>query len=145
MEGEEVVDADAWRLTPRRWPLPPALFPTRILWMMIQGLPWTPADQQHFPPAFRAAARTLLLAHRRGSPTPRGGGGGQCAAPARLAPELQPNWLSLVPLEFVMAVIERMAWPLDPWFAPDPAASTWVAAEFSKSLLLEAFLPVNLA
>jgi len=33
--------------------------------MLIKGEPWSPTDHQHYPPAFRAAVRTLLLAHRR--------------------------------------------------------------------------------
>ena len=43
--------------------------------MLIRGEPWSPADHKHYPPAFQAAVRTLLLAHRRargGSPAARG-------------------------------------------------------------------------
>ena len=36
-----------------------------LLVMLIRGEPWSPADHQHYPPAFQAAVRTLLLAHRR--------------------------------------------------------------------------------
>ena len=36
-----------------------------LLAMLIKGEPWSPGDHQHYPPAFRAAVRTLLLAHRR--------------------------------------------------------------------------------
>ena len=36
-----------------------------LLAMLIKGEPWSPEDHQHYPPAFSAAVRTLLLAHRR--------------------------------------------------------------------------------
>lgn len=45
-----------------------------LLWMLVEGEPWSPADHRYWPPAFKAAARTLLLAHRRGAPVKRRSG-----------------------------------------------------------------------
>ena len=45
-----------------------------LLAMLIKGETWSPADHKHYPPAFRAAVRTLLLAHRRSGSAAAGGG-----------------------------------------------------------------------
>ena len=40
----------------------------RALWVpLVTGRPWSQAEHSHFPPAFKAAVRALLLAQRRGS------------------------------------------------------------------------------
>ncbi|KAI7837349.1 hypothetical protein COHA_008790 [Chlorella ohadii] len=98
----------------------------RLLWMLIEGEPWSPADHRYWPPAFKAAVRTLLLAHRRGAPVKRGLDA-PTAAPA--AAELQATPLSPLPHTFVLAVIAAAAFPLNAWF--DAASmEDWRAAEF---------------
>lgn len=96
--------------------------------MLVGGLPWTPADHTHFPPALKAAVRTLLLAHRRGSPTAGATGVSAAAAEAHL----QSSLLSGVPVEFVLRVIAAAAFPLEPWLAPDPSKSEWRALELFR-------------
>lgn len=56
--------------------------------MLIEGEPWSPADHRYWPPAFKAAARTLLLAHRRGAPVRRRAGA-STASDSAAAVELQ--------------------------------------------------------
>lgn len=97
----------------------------RLLWMLIAGLPWSPADHRYFPPAFKAAVRTLLLVHHRGTSgaTPSGGTG----APTGLYGLFGP-----APPEVVKAVIREAAFPLRPWLAPDPHSSDWLTTEFDR-------------
>lgn len=66
--------------------------PRSLLWMLIEGEPWSPADHHHWPPAFRAAARTLLLAHRRGAPVQ--GAAGPSAALVELQACGGGGWLA---------------------------------------------------
>ena len=63
-------------------PTPP--LPHSLLWMLVEGEPWSPADHRYWPPAFKAAVRTLLLAHRRGAPVKRRSGASTSAAAVEL-------------------------------------------------------------
>ena len=36
------------------------IHPRRALWLMVTGQPWSQEEHRHFPPAFKAAVRTLL-------------------------------------------------------------------------------------
>ncbi|KAI7845841.1 hypothetical protein COHA_000575 [Chlorella ohadii] len=87
--------------------------------MLIKGEPWSPADHQHYPPAFRAAVRTLLLAHRRsGTAVPRRS---TRAAARQAAKESQVCPLSQLEPECLMAVVRHLAEPpLAPWLFKQP-------------------------
>ena len=73
----------------------------RALWILVTGRPWSHAEHQHFPPAFKAAMRTLLLAQRHGS----------------VAVESQANPLALLPPDVLLGVIRAAAFPLSPWIS----------------------------
>lgn len=89
--------------------------------MSSQMQQWSPAAHQHWPPEFKAAVPTLLLAARRGATVQRQQDGmhaGRRTTPSRdaqKAAEQQPNLLSLVPPEFLMDVIRLAAFPLSAW------------------------------
>ncbi|PRW45069.1 von Hippel-Lindau disease tumor suppressor beta alpha domain [Chlorella sorokiniana] len=96
--------------------------PNRLLAMLIKSEQWSPADHQHYPPAFRAAVRTLLLAHHRSGsaaaarhPT----SGTKAARRATVETELCP--LSQLEPECLMAVVRHLAaLPLAPWLFMQP-------------------------
>ena len=67
--------------------------------MLVTGQPWRQEEHRHFPPAFKAAVRALLLAQRRGRPTVAGS---------------QANPLSLLE-PALLDIICRAAFPLSPW------------------------------
>ncbi|PRW45110.1 glycine oxidase isoform X1 isoform A [Chlorella sorokiniana] len=99
----------------------------RLLWMLVEGEPWSPADHRYWPPAFKAAARTLLLAHRRGAPVKRRSRASSSSSAAA------PTPLSHLPHGFVLAVLAAAAFPLEAWF--DEASITdWLAAEFWRQV-----------
>ena len=79
---------------------------------MVTGQPWSQEEHRHFPPAFKAAVRTLLLAHRRRSPASNCVTGGT-DEPAVVEP--QTNLLALVELELLLNVIRQAALPLSAW------------------------------
>lgn len=56
--------------------------PHSLLWMLIEGEPWSLADHCYWPPAFKAVTRTLLLAHRRGAPVRRRSGASKASGSA---------------------------------------------------------------
>ncbi|PRW56085.1 hypothetical protein C2E21_5101 [Chlorella sorokiniana] len=88
---------------------------------------WTSDSHSHFPPAFRQAAQTLLLAHRHASTAPAAAAGGSGrgsgwsrAKRRRGAAQVQqqaerPNALALLPTELLMQVIGHAAYPLSAW------------------------------
>ena len=63
------------------------------------GQPWRQEEHKHFPPAFKATVRTLLLAQRRGS----------------AVVEAQPNPLSALEPGVLLNIIRQAAYPLSPW------------------------------
>ena len=91
------------------WPAPTSC---RALWLMVTGQPWSDEEHRHFPPAFKAAVRTLLLAHRRGSPVSRGVTRG---AAKRVAVESRANPLVLLPPDVLLNIIGQAAFPLSAW------------------------------
>ncbi|KAL4436554.1 hypothetical protein ABPG75_003693 [Micractinium tetrahymenae] len=78
----------------------------RWLWMAIQHPDWSPAQHSRYPPAFKAAARTLLLAAQRGS--------GQRPAAS----------LGSLPVEVLLAILGVAAYPLSAWARLDAAAGS---------------------
>ena len=61
----------------------------RWLWRAALHEPWTPATHSQFPPAFRAAARTLLLVTHRGAAAAAAKQTGE-AGPSTSAPPALP-------------------------------------------------------
>lgn len=83
----------------------------RWLWRAAQRRPWTPDTHALFPPAFRAAVRTLLLVAHRGAQAPelpecKGGSSAGATCLAQLGPEL------------LAAVAGAAAYPLSDWRPP---------------------------
>ena len=74
----------------------------RVLWMLATGRPWSQAEHTHFPPAFKAAVRTLLLAQRRGS----------------VVVESLANPQALLPPDVLLSVIRTAAFPCRPGHQP---------------------------
>ena len=71
------------------------------LWLVAQRPPWSPANHGSFPPAFRAAGRTLLLAAHRSTAEVAGPGGGAS--------------LGALPQPLLHAILARAAYPLSAW------------------------------
>lgn len=94
----------------------------RWLWLAAQREPWSPAIHVCFPPAFRAAARTVLLAAHRASST----AGAQSQRPglrprhpaqpaAQEPPSASAAGLALLPPELLHHVLRLAAYPVSAW------------------------------
>lgn len=75
----------------------------RWLWKAAQREPWSPATHASFPPAFRAAARALLLVAQRG--------GSSAPTPASAA----AAGLASLPTGGLQHVLRLAAYPLAAW------------------------------
>lgn len=64
LAGRHAAQLGAFKHTNR---LRAPLMCSRLMLLMVEGQPWSPAVHNWFPPAFKAAARALLLAHHRGA------------------------------------------------------------------------------
>ena len=98
------------RLPARRW-----------LWLAARSKPWSPERHAAFPPAFKQAARTLLLAAHRGASaagavqqkgkrsgsSARGAGGGRTATGI--------VQLARLPCELLHAILAQAAYPVSAW------------------------------
>lgn len=90
----------------------------RWLWLAARRKRWHPERHASFPPAFRDAARTLLLAAHRGARRPVPPTGGTAAGLALLG---------RLPAELLHRIIERAAYPLSRW-RPAMEGGRWLKA-----------------
>ena len=82
--------------------------------MMSMGEPWSQEEHAHFPPAFKAAVRTLLLAHRRDSAAEQLASTMQ-ASSSKAVVGSQANLPAQQPPEVLLGVIRAAAaYPLSP-------------------------------
>lgn len=83
--------------------------------------PWSLASHHHFPPAFRDATRTVLLAARRRQRGAHAAGVASAAPtqPARCshlgAGPASPDWLADLPGNALLVAIGLAAYPLSQW------------------------------
>lgn len=82
-----------------------SLLPCRTLWLAISGDGWLPESHCHYSPAFRAAAKALLLAQHRLSRAPEAEGEGSAAA----------SGLGLLPAEMLWHILALAACPVSAW------------------------------
>ena len=74
---------------------------------MARGGTWSPATHHHWPDAFKAAARALLLA---------GNGQGQGAAASKVSqPSSLATRLPALPAEVLLRIIQLAAAPMSDW------------------------------
>ena len=83
---------------------------------VAKGGSWTPATHHHWPDAFKAAARTVLLAGsiRGPRPTGRTRSGRGFEEPAGVAGSHTPG-LGCLPREVLPRVIQLAAHPMSAW------------------------------
>lgn len=72
---------------------------SRFLWLALERPAWSPEQHRRFPPRFKRAVRTLLLASHRG----RQPGGAE------------QRHLAAVPNELLVRILGHMAYPLSAW------------------------------
>ncbi len=92
--------------------------PCRALRLAVLRTAWSPSNHRLFPPAFRRACRTLLLAAHRSSATSLGFVWGWFG----LQP---PSHLGSLPTDALLIIMQQAAYPLSQWVAVDclpPAA-----------------------
>ena len=80
--------------------------------------PWTPASHGRFPPAFRAAAKALLLVAHRGAAVAAAEqeAGVQQAAAAELPDQpMDAALLAQLPEDALLHIIRQAAYPLSAW------------------------------
>ena len=98
--------------------------PARRLIITARGEPWSPATHHHWPQAFKAWVRTLLLVWRRcvarGGEAARGGGKTRAARRTAAAAESAVQ-LARLPLELVLKVAEQAAKPMSAWLEAEKA------------------------
>lgn len=83
----------------------------RWLWFAVQRSAWTLEQHASFPPAFRAAARTFMLAaHRHSS-----GGGLPAAQQAATAAAARHHPLGTLPQAVLENIVGLAAYPLSAW------------------------------
>ena len=73
------------------------------LWLAAQRVPWSPASHASFPPAFREAARALLLAAHRS------------ASGAAPQPPGSAASLGTLPQPLLLGILGQAAYPLSAW------------------------------
>lgn len=85
-------------------------------------MPWSPATHARFPPAFQAAARTLLLAAQRGA---------ALAATTSHAAATTSNvgtvGLSRLPPDALQRILGLAAYPLSAWDPLPDGGHAWAA------------------
>ena len=82
------------------------------MWLAAQQPDWSPQEHARFPPAFKAAARTLLLAARHGA---RLGGGPDEQSPGEEGAEGALRQLGALPAKALLRVLGVAAYPLSAW------------------------------
>jgi hypothetical protein len=96
----------------------------RFLWLAITQPTWSPARHRHLPPAFRRAARTLLLVLHRSA-----AGEQQPCSSTPPASSAQPLGGRHLPVHIVEEILQLAAYPLSDWArAPWVAAADWLLA-----------------
>jgi hypothetical protein len=89
--------------------------------MAANPVPWSPQQHARFPPAFRHAARALLLAAQRGGSSPAGQLGGAAARRQRRIPSYRlPSaagtvGLAALPQELLLRIVGLAAYPRSSW------------------------------
>ena len=93
----------------------------RYLWLAVQHPPWSPAEHRRFMPAFKQAARTLLLAaHRTGSVGGSGSGSnsrsdGGLSGEGKAKPRSSQPLLAALPPDVLLRILGMAAYPLSAW------------------------------
>ncbi|PRW32946.1 acylamide amidohydrolase [Chlorella sorokiniana] len=96
------------------------------VWVLAEGIPWTPRLHFLFPPAFRAAACTLLLVNHRGVPA---ASLGSCSSISQKRQQKKPNQRARAQqqqaLQLPAAAVQRVlclaAASLSSWLPPLPS------------------------
>ena len=109
----------------------------RLLESLLAGEAWSPEEHCCYPPAFRAAARTLALingtanrvnsisrvAGRRRLTQPAGGGGNPTGRQQQMVMGSQGRGWRYMPPELLQRIVGLVAAPLTAWIAMEPDGS----------------------